>query len=560
MKKVTIIALLFIACKQLHSQSVDQGKRFFYYQRYTSAKDQFQKVLDANPNNIDAAYWLGQTLIEMDDSTAAKALYQKTLASNGNAPLLLVGEGQIELMENKTTDARQRFETATSLSKGKDINVLNAIAKANVDAQYGDANYAIAKLNSVASEKKDPRNAESYIRMGQAHRKLIDGGGAVTAFQKALALDPKLAAAKYEIGKVYLTQNNSEFFLPNFEEAVQLDPNYAPAYYELFDYWYTRDINKAREYFNRYVGVADATPANDYNRISLLFAARNYQGAIDSAKAKVTTLGDQSDPRYYKLMAYSYDALADSTNAKTSLDQYFAKQKKEGFVPLDYSFRAKLLGKFPGNEAEALTNYQTAISLDTTNAGKLALMTEASALAGKSGNKMEAANWAKQIYMMKKDPSNRDLYDLGYANYTAGNYVVADSIFCGVYSVKYPTEIFGYLWCARSAAAQDTTQEKGLAVEPYKRLIAYADTAQEKYKATLIQAHGYLASYYANIAKAKDSAITQLEAIVALDPSNADAPKYIAALKEPAPKPKAATTTKPAATKPAAKKPAAKKP
>jgi len=561
MKKITIIALLFIACKQIHAQSVDQGKRFFYYQRYVSAKDQFQKALDANPNNIDAAYWLGQTLIEMDDSTAAKALYQKVLAANGNAPLLLVGAGQLELMENKGTDARQRFETATSLSKGKDINVLNAIAKANVDATYGDANYAIAKLNSVAGEKKDPRNAESYIRMGQAHRKLIDGGGAVTAFNKALQMDPKLAAAKYEIGKVYLTQNNSEFFLPAFEEAVQLDPNYAPAFYELFDYWYTRDINKAREYFNRYVAVADVTPANDYNRISLLFAARNYQGAVDSAKAKITSLNDQADPRYYKLVAYSYDALQDSANAKTYLDQYFAKQKKEAFLPLDYSFRAKLLGKFPGNEAEALSSYQTAISLDTTTAGKVALMTEAAALAAKSGNKLEQANWAKQIYAMKKDPSNRDLYDLGYANYQAGNFATADSIFCGVYTAKYPTEVFGYLWCARAAAAQDTTQEKGLAVEPYKRLIAYADTAKDKYKATLIQAHGYLASYYANVAKQKDSAITQLEAIVELDPTNADAPKYIRALKEPAQQPKAASSTKSAATKPATKKAApAKKP
>ena len=98
MKKLSIIALLFFAGQQLYSQSVDQGKRFFYYERFLSARDQFQKVLAANPNNIDAAYWLGQTLIELDDSTGAKALYQKLLATNGNAPLLLVGEGQIELM------------------------------------------------------------------------------------------------------------------------------------------------------------------------------------------------------------------------------------------------------------------------------------------------------------------------------------------------------------------------------------------------------------------------------------------------------------------------------
>ena len=49
--------------------------------------------------------------------------------------------------------------------------------------------------------------------MGDAYRKLIDGGNAVTSYQKALAIDPKLAEAKYKIGKIYLTQNNKEFFL-----------------------------------------------------------------------------------------------------------------------------------------------------------------------------------------------------------------------------------------------------------------------------------------------------------------------------------------------------------
>ncbi len=559
MKKVTLIVLLtLVAYQGIYAQNVDQGRKFLYYERYSSARDQFNKLLASNPNNIDAVYWLGQTMIEDNDSLAAKDLYQKALSTNGNAPLLLVGMGQIELMENKVADAKQRFETAISLTKGKDINILNAVGRANTRATLGDANYAIEKINSVASERKDPRNADSYMILGDAYRKLIDGGGAVTAYQKALSLDPKLAAAKYRIGRVYLTQNNPEYFLPAFQEAVALDPNYAPAYYDLFFYWYSRDINKAKEYFDKYLAVSDAKPSNDYDRISLLYAARNYQASIDSAKTKITALGDKTDPRYYKLVAYSYDELKDSTNAKTYLDQYFEKQKKESFLPLDYVFRAKLLSKFPGNETQALESYSTAVDMDTSVAGKLDLMTQAAAFAGKAGNKAEQVNWLSKVYNTKKDPTNRDLYDLGFANYQAGNFQASDSIFCNVYTTKYPTEIFGYLWCARSAQQLDTTMEQGTAIEPYKRLIAYADTAQDKYKAQLIQAHGYLATYYANIAKQKDSAITELEAVLVLDPENADAPKYIKALKAPpAPAPKAATAKSPAKT---AAKPAAKKP
>src|SRR5688500_18149705 len=171
MKKIKFIFLFasLIATTGVIAQSVDQGKRFYYYQRYNSATDQLQKLVTANPNNIEAVYWLGQTMIQNDDSLSAKALYQKTLASNGSAPLILVGTGHIELLENKTNDARQRFETALSLTKGRDIEVINAIARANTDAIHGDANYALEKLNAAATaQRKDMRNAESFVLMGDA--------------------------------------------------------------------------------------------------------------------------------------------------------------------------------------------------------------------------------------------------------------------------------------------------------------------------------------------------------------------------------------------------------
>jgi hypothetical protein len=215
---------------------------------------------------------------------------------------------------------------------------------------------------------------------------------------------------------------------------------------------------------------------------------------------------------------------------------------------MDYAFRAKNLSKFPGNETEALASYQTAVELDTVAASKMQLMTDAAALAGKAGNREVQTQWLTKIYNSKKDPSNRDLYDLGYAYYMSGNYVSADSIFCGQYTTKYPTELYGYLWCAKSAAAQDTTLEKGLAVEPYKKLIMFADTAKEKYKSTLLGAHSYLASYYANIAKNKDSAIAQLQSVLELDPTNTDAQKYIDILKKPAAAPRAASTTRSSTT------------
>src|ERR1700730_18799939 len=83
-------------CSSVHAQTVDQGKKFYYYQRYKSAKDVLDKVLASNPNNIDAIYWQGQTLLATKDAVAAQDLYSKALQTNGNAPMLLAGMAGVE--------------------------------------------------------------------------------------------------------------------------------------------------------------------------------------------------------------------------------------------------------------------------------------------------------------------------------------------------------------------------------------------------------------------------------------------------------------------------------
>lgn len=101
-------AVLFLA-GALKAQTLEDGRKFMYYERYKSAKGIFEKLVAANPNNIDAVYWLGQSMILPDDNkdiAGAKALYQKTLMNNSNSALLLAGMGHVELLEGKTQDAR----------------------------------------------------------------------------------------------------------------------------------------------------------------------------------------------------------------------------------------------------------------------------------------------------------------------------------------------------------------------------------------------------------------------------------------------------------------------
>jgi len=110
MKRTFSLALaVFVFTTQMIAQSLEEGKKFMYYERFASARDVFQKLVTAKPADAEANYWLGQAYIGLEDVPKAKQVYQTALQNNGNAPLLLVGMGEIELLEHKTTSNKGAF-------------------------------------------------------------------------------------------------------------------------------------------------------------------------------------------------------------------------------------------------------------------------------------------------------------------------------------------------------------------------------------------------------------------------------------------------------------------
>ena len=550
MRKLCYSLLLTFACvgSTVTAQTLEQGKQFLYYERYASAQSAFEKVLNANPNNIDAVYWLGQTMIhrrDTRDTAGAKALYQKMLATNGNAPLLLVGMGHVELLYGNKTDSRQRFETAISLTKEKDINVLNAVAYANIDAKDGDLNYAIQKL-TTATQVKRFNDPVTYTLLGDAYRRQLDGGGAVTNYQKALGIDPKFAEAQMKIGIVYLTQNNREFFLPAFESAITIDPAYAPAYQQLFLYWYLRDVNKAAAYLEKYAANSDQGADLEYMKAGMLYVSGKVAESRTRAQQLIAQYGANVNPRMYRLVAYASDSLGDYTTAREAMSNFLAKADSTLLLSTDFEEYGKIYGKLSDSTTRSMAfqYYAKAISMDTLDVDKQKYASEALDLAKQLHDKQAAAIISGAMYNSLKNPTNSDLFKYGTANYQAGNYKTADSIFCGVYISKYPNEIFGYLWCARSAQAEDDTlNSKGLAVAPYEKLAQFARSSPDsaKYKSQIVGAYFYLAGYYNDVKKDKPKALEYMQKVLEVDPTNTSAQKIIDVLnqkKQPANKPK----------------------
>lgn len=553
MKSGILFLAVLLLSSNLKAQTIDQGKSLLYYEKYKSARAAFEKLVAANANDVDAVYWLGQSMIQPDDKTAkdvadAKALYQKTLLANSNSPLLLAGIGHIELLEGKDQDARNHFETAISLSQGKSVPVLNAVGLANVNAKNGDAAYAIDKLKLATATKKmsDP---DVYVNLGDAYKKTGDGGQAQLAYEAALALNPKYARASYRIGKIYQTQgiNQEEIYMRYYNEAIAKDPTYAPVYENLYNLFYTTDVPKSAQYLDKFLANTDDNPKNCYLRASILYAQALFAESIKKADECVAAGGPTPYPKLYGIKAYAYNKLKDSVNARASFEKYFQAADTAIIGMGDYSTYASVLLKFPGNDSIAGTYVDKAVALDTLEANKVTYLK--SMAANYEGQKKfnEAANWYAKVVKVKKAPGKVDLYNAGFNYFRSGKYNDAINIF-NLYSEKYPDDAFGYYMNGKSKWGIDSTMAQGLANADFEKAISVGMVDSVKYKPQVVGSYKYFVAYYANVKKDNAKAIEYCDKILSLDPSDAEAANNKAALSAPASKPKAAGATgKPAA-------------
>lgn len=248
----------------------------------------------------------------------------------------------------------------------------------------------------------------------------------------------------------------------------------------------------------------------------------------------------------YRMLAYTSDTLGDLNAAKQAMETYLSKAEETEVLPADYLELANITSKMPANQNEAFTYFEKAIDMDTAVANKVKYIQQAASLAKKQGNRLQEANFLGRAYKLEKEPSQTDLYNWGMAHYQAANYKTSDSIFCDLYQTKYPDQIYGYLWCARSKQAQDTAMTQGIAVDAYKILAEKAAVIDSgKFKSQAIAANFYLVQYYNDIKKDRETAVSYLDKVLELDPANADAIRIRELLtrKQPATKPRSGGST-----------------
>lgn len=532
LKKIFETMCLVVMGVTVSAQSIADARTLIYHERYTSAETMMHDILKIEMNNPEAWYTLGQAYLAENKISELKDTLAKAPAAISSQPLIQCLSGQILMKQNNTAAAAPFFETALKDTKMKDAGVLAAVAAAHIDSKTGDANYAIELLKKAI--KRDKKNPALEVLMGDAYRKVIDGGNAFKSYQQALIKDPNYAVANYKIGKIFTSQNNPESYLKYFSMAVAADPKYAPALYELYYHYYFQDIKLSEKYLDEYISASDKDIRNEYLKIDMLYASKNYDQAIQQAENLMAKEGDKIQPRIYKLIAYSLKEKGDFEKGAGYMHNYFAMQSDTGLVAKDFEAMGDMYLTAEGKEDSAALYYEKGVALEKDTAAKIGYYKKIAGLYKKVKDYNNEATWLGKYYNENPTASNVDLFNWGLANYLGKDYVAADSVFT-YYGEKFPTEEYGFYWSARANAAIDTAMEKGLAIPHYIKLIDLLEqdtTNNATVKKHLIEAYGYIAAYKANTEKDYEAAITYFEKVIALDPENDDAKRYVDILKK----------------------------
>ena len=527
--KTVLFTLMLAGGLSAAAQTLDEGKSFIKYERYQSAANTLHKVINTDPGNAEAWYWLAQTYAQNGQSGNGLDSLNAAGTAVQEQPIFKVAKGHLLLMEGKSAEAQPLFDEALKATKEKNALVLSAVARAYIDSKSGNYTAAIELLQKA--KKRDKRNEEYDILIGNAYRRMNQGSEAFQAYREALNKNEKSAAANYHLGLIFVTQKNTEMYLDYFNRALAADPNYAPALYQMYNHYFYVDAAKAMDYFNQYLAKADATPKTDFLYTDLLYLNKQYDAAI--ANANKLLQREEKEPRLYKLLAYSYADKKDSTTAMSYMQQYFASEADSNLVMKDFETMASFYANTPGKEDSAMAFLERAIALETDSVARYAYYKKLAGVAQEQKNYGAQAKWLGLYYTGNDKANNLDLFNWGLASFRAGDYNMADSVF-GMYVVKYPEQGFGYYWQARANAAIDTTMEQGLAIPHYKKLVEVVGdkTDDENNRKWLVEAYAYMAAYETNTQKDYAEAVDYFEKLLEVDPDNADAKRYITVLEK----------------------------
>lgn len=245
--------------------------------KYPQAMTEVNKALQINPNYSDAYTEQGIILVAQGQSEAALKSYQEALQYNRNNPDAYSHLGDLYLSHAQISVASDDYNKAVQLNPN-DANAhyqLGMIKAHNYDSansdtattstNISDINEAIAELQTAV--KIQANWPEAWYQLGRLYERKPSEADAEKAFKNAIAQSSSFIEAHYELGNVYLTENNRDGALAEYQTAIQQAQaqkiNFLPAYYQEGQVYESNGkLDLARTAYTQVINTATAADAD----------------------------------------------------------------------------------------------------------------------------------------------------------------------------------------------------------------------------------------------------------------------------------------------------------
>jgi len=180
------ILVLAIAAAPVFAQTLETGINLYRTEQYPQAEQELRGVTQNNPENAEARYYLGMTLVEL----------------------------------NRLDDAQAEFDKAKEMSVPQDRQ---KVAEARLQMARQEMDPALASLQEA--EALNAENADVYLNRGLIHASRQNFPAAITDLERSLQINPHNPRAHYYAGIAYNRTGRPDKMVEHFQIFLKQAPD-----------------------------------------------------------------------------------------------------------------------------------------------------------------------------------------------------------------------------------------------------------------------------------------------------------------------------------------------
>jgi len=235
----------FEESRQILLQMADSGMKsgqiynllgWCYQQEHQSAQaaEAMEQAISLDPTQESNFLDLGKILLANGSLPAALALAKRTVQAFPDSSTAYLLKGEAELKVGQFTDAIDSYAAALRIDPSS-ADALLGLA----EAQFAAGRTKDANAGFAAGHSKFPKDARFPLQHALVLLKEADTGNSQAGVQaelllrSALALDPSLAEAHYQLGEIALNRGREAEALAHLQAAAKLDPANSATHFAL---------------------------------------------------------------------------------------------------------------------------------------------------------------------------------------------------------------------------------------------------------------------------------------------------------------------------------------